>query len=133
MKDVNQVIDNTLDSLNKAHTARPVAGSSRKGNNPVLFLVGNSTMRTGTLGNGNNGQWGWGYYAGDHFDSNKITVENHALGEQAVVPFYNRLWPEVIKGVGQEIGLLLNWDITTTALMIAVVHVPPYRVSVKTT
>lgn len=65
MKDVNQVIDNTLDSLNKAHTARPVAGSSRKGNNPVLFLVGNSTMRTGTLGNGNNGQWGWGYYAGE--------------------------------------------------------------------
>lgn len=60
MKDVNQVIDNTLDSLNKARTARPAAGSSRKGNNPVLFLVGNSTMRTGTLGNGNNGQWGWG-------------------------------------------------------------------------
>ena len=60
MKDVNQVIDNTLDSLNKARTARPIAGSSRKGDNPVLFLVGNSTMRTGTLGNGNNGQWGWG-------------------------------------------------------------------------
>ena len=55
MKDVNQVVDNTLDSLNKARTARPVAGASRKGNNPVLFLVGNSTMRTGTLGNGNNG------------------------------------------------------------------------------
>ena len=78
MKDVNQVIDNTLDSLNKARTSRPEAGSSRKGNNPVLFLVGNSTMRTGTLGNGNNGQWGWGYYAGDYFDSNRITVENHA-------------------------------------------------------
>ena len=64
MADVNQVIDNTLDSLNKARTSRPEAGSSRKGDNPVLFLVGNSTMRTGTLGNGNNGQWGWGYYAG---------------------------------------------------------------------
>lgn len=50
MKDVNQVVDNTLDSLNKARTSRPVAGASRKGNNPVLFLVGNSTMRTGTLG-----------------------------------------------------------------------------------
>lgn len=73
MKDVNQVVDNTLDSLNKARTARPVAGASRKGNNPVLFLIGNSTMRTGTLGNGNNGQWGWGYYAGDYFDSNRIT------------------------------------------------------------
>ena len=45
MKDVNQVVDNTLDSLNKARTARPVAGASRKGNNPVLFLVGNSTMQ----------------------------------------------------------------------------------------
>ena len=99
MKDVNQVIDNTLDSLNKARTARPVAGSSRKGNNPILFLVGNSTMRTGTLGNGNNGQWGWGYYAGDYFDSDRITVENHALGGTSSRTFYNRFWPDIIKGV----------------------------------
>ena len=63
MEDVNKVVDLTLDSLEKASTARPIAGSSRKGNNPVLFLVGNSTMRTGTLGNGSNGQWGWGFYA----------------------------------------------------------------------
>ena len=62
MEDVNHVIDNTVDSLNKAMTARIVPGTSRKGNNPVLFLIGNSTMRNGTLGNGNNGQWGWGYY-----------------------------------------------------------------------
>ena len=79
MKDVNQVVDNTLDSLNKARTARPVAGASRKGNNPVLFLIGNSTMRTGTLGNGNNGQWGWGYYAGDYFDSNRIIAQQPEL------------------------------------------------------
>lgn len=108
MKDVNQVIDNTLDSLNKAHTARPVAGSSRKGDNPVLFLVGNSTMRTGTLGNGNNGQWGWGYYAGDHFDSNKITVENHALGGTSSRTFYNRLWQDVIKGVRAEDWVIIE-------------------------
>ena len=99
MKDVNQVIDNTLDSLNKARTARPVPGSSRKGNNPVLFLVGNSTMRTGTLGNGNNGQWGWGYFAHEYFDENRITVENHALGGTSSRTFYNRLWPEVLEGV----------------------------------
>lgn len=99
MADVNQVIDNTLDSLNKARTSRPEAGSSRKGDNPVLFLVGNSTMRTGTLGNGNNGQWGWGYYAGDYFDSNRITVENHALGGTSSRTFYNRLWPDVLKGI----------------------------------
>lgn len=99
MEDVNQVIDNTLDSLSQSRTVRPKAGSSRKGNHPVLFLVGNSTMRTGTLGNGNNGQWGWGYYAGDYFDSNRITVENHALGGTSSRTFYNRLWPEVLKGV----------------------------------
>ena len=99
MKDVNQVIDNTLDSLNIARSARPVAGSSRKGNNPVLFLVGNSTMRTGTLGNGNNGQWGWGYLAHEYFDEDKITVENHALGGTSSRTFYNRLWPEVLQGI----------------------------------
>ncbi|HJD77309.1 MAG TPA: rhamnogalacturonan acetylesterase [Bacteroides reticulotermitis] len=99
MEDVNQVIDNTLDSLNQTRTVRPAAGSSRKGNNPVLFLVGNSTMRTGTLGNGNNGQWGWGYYAEEFFDNNRITVENHALGGTSSRTFYNRLWPDVVKGV----------------------------------
>lgn len=99
MKDVNQVTDLTLDSLNKANTARPVSGSSRKGDNPVLFLVGNSTMRTGTLGNGNNGQWGWGYFAHEYFDEDRITVENHALGGTSSRTFYNRLWKDVLKGV----------------------------------
>ena len=56
VEDVNKVVDNTFDSLKIAQTARPVPGSSRRGNHPVLFLIGNSTMRNGTLGNGNNGQ-----------------------------------------------------------------------------
>lgn len=99
VEDVNKVTDLTLDSLNKANTARPVAGSSRQGDNPVLFLIGNSTMRTGTLGNGNNGQWGWGYFAGEYFDQERITVENHALGGTSSRTFYNRLWPDVLKGV----------------------------------
>jgi len=92
VKDVNGVVDNTPDSIAKAMTARPVPGSSRKGNNPVLFLIGNSTMRTGTLGNGNNGQWGWGYYAHEYFDPSKITVENQALGGMSSRTFYNKLW-----------------------------------------
>lgn len=99
VKDVNGVIDNTLDSLNIALTSRPQAGSSRKGDNPVLFLVGNSTMRTGTLGNGNNGQWGWGFFAHEYFDEDKITVENHALGGTSSRTFYNKLWPDVLKGI----------------------------------
>ena len=97
LEDVNHVTDLTLDSLNKAASARPLPGSSRRGNNPVLFLVGNSTMRNGTLGNGNNGQWGWGYYEHDFFDENKITVENQALGGTSSRTFYNRLWPDIRK------------------------------------
>lgn len=99
MEDVNHVTDLTLDSLELANTARPVPGSSRRGNNPVLFLVGNSTMRTGTKGNGDNGQWGWGFFAHEYFDKGKITVENHALGGTSSRTFYRRLWPDVKKGI----------------------------------
>ena len=99
MDDVNKVVDLTLDSLEKVKTARPVAGSSRVDNYPVLFLVGNSTMRTGTKGNGDNGQWGWGFYEHKYFDANKITVENQALGGTSSRTFYNQLWPDVKKGI----------------------------------
>ena len=99
VKDVNQVVDNTPDSIAKAMTARPVPGSSRRCNNPVLFLIGNSTMRTGTLGNGNNGQWGWGYYAHEYFDPTKITVENQALGGMSSRTFYNKLWEPIRQAI----------------------------------
>ena len=99
LEDVNRVVDRTLDSLNIALTARPVPGSSRIGNNPVLFLVGNSTMRTGTLGNGNNGQWGWGYYAEEFFDPEKITVENHALGGLSSRTFYEGFWKPIAEKI----------------------------------
>ena len=99
MEDVNKVVDLTLDSLEKAQTARPKAGSSRRGSNPVLFLVGNSTMRTGTLGNGDNGQWGWGFFFHEYFDETKITIENQALGGTSSRTFYRQLWPAVKQGI----------------------------------
>ena len=99
LEDVNHVKDLTLDSLDKVRQARVKPGSSRKGNNPVLFLIGNSTMRNGTLGNGNNGQWGWGYYAEDFFDKEKITVENQALGGTSSRTFYRLLWPDIRKAL----------------------------------
>lgn len=63
-----------LDSLNRYYTERPVPGSHRKGDNPVLFLIGDSTMRTEVDGNGSNGQWGWGYFIQNWFDTSRITV-----------------------------------------------------------
>ena len=99
MADDNHVTDLTLDSLDKVRQARVSPGSSRRGSNPVLFLVGNSTMRNGTLGNGNNGQWGWGYYAEEFFNKNMITVENQALGGTSSRTFYNNLWPDIRKAL----------------------------------
>ena len=95
IEDVNKVVDNTPDSIGKALMSRPKPGSTRKDMNPVLFLVGNSTMRNGTLGNGNNGQWGWGYYFQQYFEATKITVENQALGGMSTRTFYTDLWPAV--------------------------------------
>lgn len=97
--DINGVRDLTADSIEIANQARPVPGSSRKGNNPVLFLVGNSTMRTGTRGDGNNGQWGWGYYAHEYYDSNRITVENLALGGTSPRTFYTDLWAPIAAAI----------------------------------
>ena len=95
IEDVNKVVDNTPDSIAKALMSRPKPGSSRKGANPVLFLVGNSTMRNGTKGNGSNGQWGWGYYENKYFNEAMITVENQALGGMSTRTFYTDLWPAV--------------------------------------
>ena len=93
--DVEKVVDNTPDSIAKALMSRPQPGSTRRGENPVMFLVGNSTMRNGTLGNGNNGQWGWGYFFPKYFDANKISVENQALGGMSTRTFYTDLWPAI--------------------------------------
>lgn len=103
-KDANGINDTTVDNYKREQDvnskyARPVPGSSRKGSNPVLFLIGNSTMRTGTKGNGNNGQWGWGAFAQQWFDEDRITVENHALGGTSSRTFYNQLWADVLPGI----------------------------------
>ena len=100
-RDINGVHDVTEDSIDIANEARPVPGSTRKGNNPVIFLVGNSTMRTGTLGNGSNGQLGWGYVEHRFYDSDKVTVENHALGGTSPRTFYKNpsLWKRTLSGV----------------------------------
>lgn len=95
IEDVNKVVDNTPDSIAKALMSRPKPGSTRGGTNPVLFLVGNSTMRNGTRGDGSNGQWGWGFYANQYFNASRITVENQALGGMSTRTFYTDLWPAV--------------------------------------
>lgn len=99
VEDVNKVVDNTPDSIAKALMSRPAPGTTRKGDKPVVFYIGDSTMRNGTLGNGNNGQWGWGYFISQHFNPEMTSVENQALGGMSTRTFYNKLWPDIRKAL----------------------------------
>lgn len=47
---------------------------------PTLFLIGDSTVKNGSKGQGDGGLWGWGAYIWNLVDTNKISVQNRALG-----------------------------------------------------
>src|SRR4051794_8039633 len=65
---------------------------------PTLWIIGDSTVRNGTLDNGNNGQWGWGNPIAHYFDKNKINVQNRALGGTSSRTYQTnaKLWPTVL-------------------------------------
>jgi len=46
---------------------------------PVLYIIGDSTVKNGD-GTGKNNQMGWGTLMAPYFDTNKISVRNHAIG-----------------------------------------------------
>lgn len=59
---------------------KPEAQPESDSTKPTLYAIGNSTVRTGVLGNGENGQWGWGAPIADFFDRSRLNVENRAWG-----------------------------------------------------
>jgi len=74
-------------------------GSSRKKGRPVVFTIGDSTMKNGK-DNGSNLQWGWGHFLSDMFDTTKVSVENHALGGRSSRTFISEgLWDKVLSAV----------------------------------
>lgn len=69
-------------------------------NLPTLFLIGDSTVRTGRLGDGENGQWGWGAPIADFFDRTRINVENRAMGGTSSRTYRTLgLWDEVLADI----------------------------------
>jgi lysophospholipase L1-like esterase len=71
---------------------------------PTLWLIADSTVRNGTVGdNGPTGQWGWGAPLPAFFDLTKINVVNRAFGGTSSRTFYNGFWwknlqPQIKKG-----------------------------------
>ena len=62
---------------------------------PTLFIVGDSTVKTGTKG-----QQGWGDPVIALFDKSKITVENHAIGGRSSRTFQTEgCWDKILDKV----------------------------------
>ena len=59
---------------------------------PILFIVGDSTVH-----NPGRGERGWGDIIGKNFDTNKIRVENHALGGRSSRTFITQgYWDNIL-------------------------------------
>jgi rhamnogalacturonan acetylesterase len=64
---------------------------------PTLFLIGDSTVRAGSKGNGSDGLWGWGAPIGDFFDRTRINVQNRAWGGMSSRTFQTQgFWEKVL-------------------------------------
>ncbi len=80
-----------------ARTWHPGALPVSDPNLPTLFLIGDSTVRTGRRGDGENGQWGWGAPIADFFDRTRINVENRAMGGTSSRTYQTLgLWEKVL-------------------------------------
>lgn len=94
--------DDLLGLLSGADPEKPNRGTpgySRKKGKPIVFIIGDSTVKNGR-GDGSNQQWGWGSFFWQYFDTARITVENHALGGRSSRTFIQEgLWEKVINAV----------------------------------
>lgn len=63
---------------------------------PVLYIIGDSTVRNGD-GTGGNDQWGWGSFLHQHFDTGRISIRNHAIGGRSSRTFQTEgRWEKVL-------------------------------------
>ncbi len=64
---------------------------------PVLYIIGDSTVKNSD-GSGKNGQWGWGSVIDVHFDTNRISVRNQAIGGRSSRTFItDGRWDKILE------------------------------------
>lgn len=72
------------------------SGGARPQEGPTVFVIGDSTVKNGS-GRGEGGLWGWGDFLAEHFDLDRVGVENHALGGRSSRTFQTEgLWADVL-------------------------------------
>jgi lysophospholipase L1-like esterase len=68
---------------------------------PAFYIIGDSTVRNGD-GTGKNGQWGWGSFIADYFDTNKISISNQAIGGRSSRTFITeKRWEKILGTVNK--------------------------------
>jgi lysophospholipase L1-like esterase len=93
-----QAIPALEDERPVVEAARVAAEKPRDAALPTLFLVGDSTVKSG----GVNGAVGWGERIGPFFDAEKINVVNHAIGGRSSRTFYTEgRWGRVLDQLKQ--------------------------------
>jgi lysophospholipase L1-like esterase len=65
---------------------------------PTIWTIGDSTVRTGVNGTGDDkpGQWGWGAPFVGYFDPTKVNVVNRAVGGTTSGSFYFNQWKAMV-------------------------------------
>jgi len=65
---------------------------------PTIWTIGDSTVRTGVNGAGDDkvGQWGWGTPFVGYFDPKKVNVVNRAVGGTTSRSFYLAQWKALV-------------------------------------
>jgi len=77
---------------------------------PTLWLIGDSTVRNGTAGDGTNlNQWGWGAPLVAYFDLTKINVVNRAFGGTSSRSFYGANWKRMVDLIQKGDFVLLQF------------------------
>lgn len=81
---------------------------------PTFYLIGDSTVKNGQddgQRKGPQGQWGWGHFIHEYFDTTKIRIENDALGGTSSRTFYNnpKLWSKVIAKIKSGDYLIIQF------------------------
>ena len=76
---------------------------------PTLFLIGDSTVKTGQ-GKGENDMWGWGSKIGAYFDTTKINIENHAIGGRSSRTFLtDSRWEPILEKMKKGDFLMIQF------------------------
>jgi len=90
----------------ETHLVRPPAGRPAGSALPTLFVVGDSTVRSG----GANGMVGWGEHLAPYFDAGKVNVVNHAIGGRSSRTFLTEgRWTRVLEQMKAGDAVLIQF------------------------